>query len=63
MEAKLSDQQRFEQTLAACTARAQLWRDFVSSYQGVLITAPETFSAYCEKFRASWLLASQAGAP
>ena len=35
--------------------RAELWKKFVASYQSVLGTAPETFSAYCERFRERWI--------
>jgi hypothetical protein len=35
--------------------RAKLWRKFVAGYQVVLITAPETFSDYCTKFRERWI--------
>jgi hypothetical protein len=35
--------------------RADLWRKFVSGYQVVLITTPELFSEYCEKFRERWI--------
>jgi hypothetical protein len=35
--------------------RTKLWREFVSSYQLVLTTAPETFSAFCAKFRERWI--------
>jgi hypothetical protein len=35
--------------------RAELWREFVAKYQVVLVTAPESFSDYCAKFRARWI--------
>jgi hypothetical protein len=35
--------------------RAELWRKFVAGYQSVLATSPESFSAYCEAFRARWI--------
>ena len=34
---------------------AVLWRKFVAGYQSVLATSPESFSAYCEAFRARWI--------
>jgi hypothetical protein len=36
--------------------RTALWRDFVASYQVVLISAPEKFSDYCEAFRKRWIM-------
>ena len=36
--------------------RAKLWRKFVAGYQSVLATSPESFSAYCEAFRARWII-------
>ncbi len=35
--------------------RAKLWREFVSRYQLVLAATPETFSAFCAKFRERWI--------
>ena len=35
--------------------RTELWRKFVAGYQSVLATSPESFSAYCEAFRARWI--------
>ncbi len=43
------------QSQAQITFRARLWSEFVANYQVVLISAPETFSAYCEKFRERWV--------
>ncbi len=43
------------QSQAQITFRARLWSEFVAHYQVVLISAPETFSAYCEKFRERWI--------
>jgi hypothetical protein len=43
------------QTQAQITFRAQLWSKFVSGYQVVLVTAPETFSEYCAAFRERWV--------
>jgi hypothetical protein len=42
-------------TLERVAFRAELWREFVAGYQGVLATSPESFSAYCEAFRARWI--------
>lgn len=42
-------------THAQIQFRAELWRDFVASYQVVLISAPEKFSEYCAKFRERWI--------
>jgi hypothetical protein len=42
-------------TLEQVAFRAELWRKFVAEYQSVLATAPESFSAYCEAFRARWI--------
>jgi BarA-like signal transduction histidine kinase len=43
------------QTPAQIEFRKELWREFVASYQVVLISAPETFSDYCAKFRERWI--------
>jgi hypothetical protein len=42
-------------TLEQIQFRAELWRDFVASYQVVLISAPEKFSDHCEAFRKRWI--------
>ena len=42
-------------TLEQVAFRAELWRKFVAGYQSVLVTTPESFSAYCEAFRARWI--------
>ena len=42
-------------TLEPVAFRAELWRKFVAGYQSVLATAPESFSDYCEAFRARWI--------
>lgn len=38
--------------------RIGLWKQFVANYLFVLNTAPEGFSAYCEKFRERWIAGS-----
>jgi hypothetical protein len=43
-------------THESITFRAELWKEFVAGYQGVLATAPETFSSYCAKFRERWIV-------
>jgi hypothetical protein len=48
-----------KQILKQSHYRAQLWREFMRSYQLVLATAPETFSGYCEAFRARWIRGSE----
>ena|SRR5437588_11781954 len=48
------------QTHEQVAFRAELWKKFVASYQSVLGTAPETFSAYCEKFRERWIAGKSA---
>ena len=42
-------------TLEQVALRAELWRKFVAGYLSVLTTSPESFSAYCEAFRARWI--------
>lgn len=43
------------QTAEQIAFRAKLWNEFIAHYQAVLVTTPEKFSAYCEKFRERWL--------
>ncbi len=43
------------QTAEQIAFRAKLWNEFIAHYQAVLVTAPEEFSAYCEKFRERWV--------
>jgi hypothetical protein len=38
-----------------CEARAQLWKEYVASYQKVLQESPETFSAFSAEFRERYL--------
>ena len=38
--------------------RAELWRKFVAGYLSELAMSPESFSAYCEAFRARWIAGS-----
>ena len=47
-----------ERVQEAYNFRICLWKQFVADYQFVLITAPETFSAYCEQFRERWIAGS-----
>ena len=35
--------------------RAKLWQEFIAKYQSVMITAPDTFSAFCAEFRTRWV--------
>jgi hypothetical protein len=35
--------------------RAELWRKFVAGYQSVLARSSESFSVYCDAFRARWI--------
>jgi hypothetical protein len=42
---------RPEQIQANCAFRAQLWREFLASYQSVLEHSPEKFSDFCAAFR------------
>jgi len=35
--------------------RSKLWNEFVAGYQVVLVSAPETFSDFCAKFRERWI--------
>jgi hypothetical protein len=44
-----------KQTPEQVAFRADLWRKFVAGYRSVLATAPESFPAYCEAFRARWI--------
>jgi predicted component of type VI protein secretion system len=48
-----------EQIQADCATRAKLWQEYVASYQKVLHEAPETFSAFCAKFRERYLRATK----
>ncbi len=43
------------QSQAQITFRSKLWNEFVASYQVVLVSASETFSDYCAKFRERWI--------
>lgn len=52
---KLEEKDMANQTQAQLTYRARLWSEFVAHYQVVLISAPETFSEYCAKFRERWV--------
>jgi hypothetical protein len=38
-----------------CETRAQLWREYVATYQKVLQESPEAFSAFCAEFRERYL--------
>jgi predicted secreted acid phosphatase len=42
------------QIQANCEFRANLWKEFVASYQLVIVAGPEAFSRYCERFREHW---------
>jgi hypothetical protein len=44
------------QTPEQIALRAKLWQEFVTKYQTVLVTSPEKFSEYCEKFRERWVV-------
>lgn len=44
-----------QQTPEQILFRANLWRKFVTEYQKVMITAPESFADYCAKFREQWV--------
>lgn len=44
-----------EQSQAQYKFRVHLWKEFVAHYQTGLSAAPESFSTYCETFRAKWV--------
>jgi len=46
---------RYEEIQGDCTFRAELWRQFVATYQDVLEDAPESFSQFCSDFREQYL--------
>ena len=43
------------QTPEQIAYRAKLWQEFVAKYQAVLVSSPEKFNEYCEKFRERWI--------
>jgi hypothetical protein len=47
-----------EQIRRQSKARAQLWREYVASYQKVRQESSETFSAFCAEFRERYLRVS-----
>jgi hypothetical protein len=53
--AKLKREQPANQTPEQIAFRAKLWQEFVAKYQAELVTSPEKFSEYCEKFRERWV--------
>ena len=53
--AKLKREQPANQTPEQIAVRAKLWQEFVARYQAELVTSPEKFSEYCEKFRERWV--------
>ncbi len=44
-----------DQTPEQIAYRAKLWQEFVAKYQAVLVSSPEKFNEYCEKFRERWI--------
>jgi hypothetical protein len=53
--AKLQRGKPVNQTPEQIAFRAKLWQEFVARYQSELVTSPEKFSEYCEKFRERWV--------
>lgn len=53
--AKLKREQPANQTPEQIAFRAKLWQEFIAKYQSELISSPEKFSEYCEKFRERWV--------
>jgi hypothetical protein len=53
--AKLQRGKSANQTPEQIAFRAKLWQEFVAKYQSELVTSPEKFSEYCEKFRERWV--------
>jgi hypothetical protein len=47
-----------EQIRRQSEARAQLWKEYVATYQKVLADSPETFSAFSAEFRERYLWAT-----
>src|SRR5256885_15653334 len=43
------------QTPEQIAYRAKLWQEFVAKNQAVLVSSPEKFNEYCEKFRERWI--------
>jgi predicted secreted acid phosphatase len=43
------------QIQANCEFRTNLWKEFVTNYQTVILAGPEAFSRYCERFRERWV--------
>jgi len=54
---------RHEQIQANCVFRAQLWREFLASYESVLDRSPEGFSEFCADFRKRFVRGHSAHGP